>query len=92
VGRLVAIDAFPLKEMRARLTELAEETHVALIDARLLDYYRSLECENIHITLREEAARSWDDIKSGDLLSVAKLKVAREITSYFYRSDRSARK
>jgi hypothetical protein len=60
----VAIDAFPLKEMRPT-DGAGRRDDVALIDARLLDYYRSLECENIHITLREEAARGWDDIESG---------------------------
>jgi prevent-host-death family protein len=81
-------DIVPLKEMRARLTELAEEAcqghekiitrngkaYVALIDARRLDYYHRLERENIHLTLLEEAARGWDDVESGDLLSVAELK------------------
>ena len=81
-------DIVPLKEMRARLTELAEEacqgrekiitrngqTYVALIDVRRLDYYRRLERENIHLTLLEEAARGWDDVEAAKLLSVAELK------------------
>lgn len=81
-------DIVPLKEMRAWLTELAEEAcqgrekiitrngkaYVALIDARRLDYCHRLERENIHLTLLEEAARGWDDVESGELLSVAELK------------------
>ena len=46
----------------------------ALIDARRLDYYHRLERENIHLTLLEDVARGWDDVESGDLLSVAELK------------------
>ena len=81
-------DIIPLKEMRARLTELTEDVcrgrekiitrngkaFVALIDARRLDYYHRLERENIHLTLLEEADRGWDDVKKEDLLSVAELK------------------
>jgi len=81
-------DIVPLKEMRARLTELAEEAcsgrekiitrngkaYVALIDARRLDYYHRLEKENIHLTLLDEATKGWDDVESGDLMSVAELK------------------
>ncbi len=81
-------DIVPLKEMRARLTELAEEActgqekiitrngkaYVALIDARRLDYYHRLEQENIHLGLLDEAARGWDDVEAGDLLTVAELK------------------
>lgn len=81
-------DIIPLKEMRARLTELAEDVcrgrekiitrngkaYVALIDARRLDYYHRLERENIHLTLLEEAERGWDDVEKEDLLSVAELK------------------
>ncbi|ORJ59314.1 type II toxin-antitoxin system Phd/YefM family antitoxin [Geothermobacter hydrogeniphilus] len=81
-------DIVPLKETRARLTELAEEAcqgrekiitrngkaYVALIDARRLDYYHRLERENIHLTLLEEAGRGWDDVEAGNLCSVAELK------------------
>lgn len=81
-------DIVPLKEMRARLTELAEEVcagqekiitrngkaYVALIDARRLDYYHRLEAENIHLSLLDEAAAGWDDVERGNLLSVAELK------------------
>lgn len=85
---IISKDIVPLKEMRARLTELAEEAckgqekiitrngkaYVALIDARRLDYYHRLERENIHLTLLEEADRGWDDVEAGDLLSVTELK------------------
>ena len=81
-------DIVPLNEMRARLTELAEEAcqgrekiitrngraYVALIDARRLDYYHRLERENIHLSLLKDAARGWEDVESGDSLSVAELK------------------
>ncbi len=81
-------DIVPLKETRARLTELAEEAcqghekiitrngkaYVALIDARRLDYYHRLERENIHLGLLEEAAHGWDDVETGQVMTVAELK------------------
>ena len=85
---ITSTDIVPLKEMRARLTELADEAcagrekiitrngkaYVALIDARRLDYYHRLERENIHLGLLDEAARGWDDVEEGNLLTVAELK------------------
>ena len=53
-------DIVPLKDMRERLTELAEE--VCQVQ------------ENIHLTLLEEAARGWDAVEAGKLLPVAELK------------------
>ena len=58
-------DIVPLNQVRARLTELADEvragsekiitrngeSYVALIDARRLDHYHRLEREHIHLTL-----------------------------------------
>lgn len=81
-------DIVPLKEMRARLTELAEEAcqgrekiitrngkaYLALIDARRLDYYHRLERAHLQLTLLDEAACGWDDVEAGDLLSVAELR------------------
>jgi len=81
-------DIVPLKETRARLTELAKEAcqgqekiitrngkaYVALIDARRLDYYHRLERENIHLTLLEEAEQGWNDVEAGEVMSVAELK------------------
>jgi prevent-host-death family protein len=78
-------DIVPLNQVRARLTELAEEvrdgsekiitrngeSYVALIDARRLDHYHQLEREHIHLTLLEEASRGWDDVEAGRLLSLA---------------------
>ena len=78
-------DIVPLNQVRARLTELAEEvreghekiitrngeSYVALIDARRLDHYHQLEREHIHLTLLEEASRGWDDVEAGRLQSVA---------------------
>ncbi|SRR5713226_6330343 len=85
---ITAKDIVPLNQVRARLTELAEEvragnekiitrngeSYVALIDARRLDHYHRLEREHIHLTLLEEASRGWDDIEAGQLLSVAELR------------------
>ena len=78
-------DIVPLNQVRARLTELAEEvrhgsekiitrngeSYVALVDARRLDHYHRLECEHIHLALLEEASRGWDDVEASRLLSVS---------------------
>ena len=85
---ITAKDIVPLNQVRARLTELAEEvragnektitrngeSYVALIDARRLDHYHRLEREHIHFTLLEEVSRGWDDVEAGRLLSVAELR------------------
>jgi len=81
-------DIIPLNQVRSRLTELAEEvrsghekiitrngeSYIALIDARRLDYYHRLEREHIHLALLDEAAKGWDDVEAGHLLSVADLR------------------
>lgn len=81
-------DIVPLNQVRARLTNLAEEvragkekiitrngeSYVALIDARRLDHYHRLEREHIHLTLLEEAQRGWADVDAGRVLSVADLR------------------
>jgi prevent-host-death family protein len=78
-------DIVPLNQVRARLTELAEEvragnekiitrngeSYVALVDARRLDHYHRLEREHIHLTLLDEASRGWEDVEQGRTLSVA---------------------
>ena len=78
-------DIVPLNQVRARLTELAEEvragsekiitrngeSYVALIDARKLDHYHRLEREHIHLTLLDEAAKGWDDVEAGRTLAAA---------------------
>ncbi len=72
-------DIVPLNQVRARLTELAEEvregrekiitrngeSYVALIDVRRLDHYHRLEREHIHLALLEEAARGLEDVREG---------------------------
>jgi prevent-host-death family protein len=81
-------DIVPLSQVRARLTELAEEVHaggekiitrngesyVALIDARRLDHYHSLEREHVHLALLTEAARGLDDVEAGRVTTVAELR------------------
>ena len=78
-------DIVPLNQVRARLTELAEEarigkekvitrngeSYVALIDARRLDYYHRLEREHIHMALLDEAEKGLADIKAGRTIGVA---------------------
>ncbi len=91
-------DIVPLNQVRARLTELAEEvragaekiitrngeSYVALVDARRLDHYHRLEREHIHIALLEEAARGLEDVRDGRVES------AREMLSRHF-SRRSPR-
>lgn len=72
-------DILSLSQARASLSELADQaslgaekiitkngvSYVALIDARRLDYYHSLEKERIHLLLLDEAARGLDDVDAG---------------------------
>ena len=72
-------DIVPLNQVRARLTELAEEvragaekiitrnglSYVALVDARRLDHYHRLEREHIHLSLLDEAVRGLEDVRDG---------------------------
>ncbi len=81
-------DIVPLNQVRARLTELAEEvragsekiitrngeSYVALVDARRLDHYHRLEREHIHLVLLDEASKGWDDVEQGQTLSVAQVR------------------
>jgi prevent-host-death family protein len=81
-------DIIPLSQVRARLTELAEEvrrgrekivtrngeSYVALIDARRLDHYHRLEREHIHLTLLDEATAGWSDVEADRLSTVAELR------------------
>ena len=82
-------DIIPLTKARAKLTELCEqvrrehrekiitkngESCVALIDADQLEHYHRLEREHIHLTLLEEAVRGMEDVASGKILSLKKLK------------------
>lgn len=80
-------DIVPLNQVRARLTELAEEvragaekiitrngeSYVALVDARRLDHYHRLEREHIHIALLEEAARGLQDVRDGRVESAREM-------------------
>ncbi len=80
-------DIVPLNQVRARLTELAEEvragaekiitrngvSYVALVDARRLDHYHRLEREHIHLALLEEAARGLADVHDGRVLSAREM-------------------
>ena len=81
-------DIVPLNQVRARLTELAEEvragsekiitrngeSYVALVDARRLDHYHRLEREQIHLLLLDEAAKGWADVEDGRTLEVAEVR------------------
>ena len=81
-------DIVPLNQVRARLTELAEdvreghekiitrngEAYVALIDARRLDHYHRLEREHIHLALLDEAEKGLEDVEAGRLKSVAEFR------------------
>lgn len=82
-------DIVPLTRARAKLTELCEEVKkehgekiitkngascAALIDAERLDYYHRLEREHVHLTLLEEAVRGLEDVKTGKVLALGKLK------------------
>jgi len=78
-------DVIPLNQVRARLTELAEqartgkekiitrngESYVALIDARRLDHYHRLEREHIHLALLDDAVKGLEDVAAGRTTSVA---------------------
>ncbi|MGH8221883.1 MAG: type II toxin-antitoxin system Phd/YefM family antitoxin [Woeseiaceae bacterium] len=81
-------DIVPLNQVRARLTELAEEAragreklitrngeaYVALVDARRLDHYHRLERELVHINLMDEAIRGLEELNAGPALSVQELR------------------
>lgn len=81
-------DVVPLNQVRARLTELAEEvragkeklitrngeSYVALVDARRLDHYHQLEREHIHIALLDEAGRGLEDLNAGHTMTVQELR------------------
>lgn len=72
-------DIVPLNQVRARITELAEEvragaekiitrngeSYVALVDARRPDHYHRLEREHIHLALLQEALAGIEDVRDG---------------------------
>jgi antitoxin (DNA-binding transcriptional repressor) of toxin-antitoxin stability system len=81
-------DIIPLGQVRARLTEIAEEVHagsekivtrngesyIAIIDARRLDHYHKLEREHIHLALLGEVERGLDDVEAGRTIEAAELR------------------
>ncbi len=85
---IAAKDIVPLSQVRANLTDLAEEvrggsekiitkngeSYVALIDARRLDHYHRLERDHIHLSLAAEAARGWEDVVAGRTLTLEELR------------------
>ena len=82
-----ARDVVPISEARARLTELSDEVvhgaekiltkngaaYVALVDARKLDYYHSLEEEHAGLVLLNEAETGLRQILAGHRVSTADL-------------------
>src|SRR3954463_3525583 len=81
-------DIVPLNQVRARLTELADEvragsekiitrngeSYVALVDARRLDHYHRLEREHVHLALLDEAGKGWEDVEAGRFISASELR------------------
>lgn len=81
-------DVIPISEARARLTELAQDvvdgaaekiltkngaSYVAIIDARKLDYYHSLEQEHANLALIAEAETGLRQVLGGQGLTPAEL-------------------
>ena len=81
-------DVIPISEARARLTELAQDvvdgasekiltkngaSYVAIIDARKLDYYHSLEQEHANLALIAEAETGLRQVLGGQRLTPAEL-------------------
>ena len=73
-------DVVPISEARARLTELADEvvgagaekvltkngaSFVAIVDARKLDYYHTLEIEHAGLVLLDEAETGLRQLLAG---------------------------
>jgi len=76
---IAARDVLSLSQARSGFSDLADqvrggtekiitkngESYVALIDARRLDYFHSLERERIHLVLLDEAERGLEDVEGG---------------------------
>jgi antitoxin (DNA-binding transcriptional repressor) of toxin-antitoxin stability system len=87
-------DIVPMNQVRARLTELAEEvragsekivtlngeSYIALVDARRLDHYHRLEREHIHLALLDEAVKGLEDVEQGRTLSVAQARAKYKVS------------
>lgn len=81
-------DIIPLGQVRARLTEIAEEvragsekivtrngeSYIALIDARRLDHYHRLEREHIHLSLLAEVELGLEDVEAGRTITAGELR------------------
>jgi prevent-host-death family protein len=84
VMSFAAQDIVPISEARARLTELSDEVvagaekiltkngaaHVAIVDARKLDYYHVLEEEHAALVLLDEAELGLRDTLTGKVTPV----------------------
>jgi len=82
-----AQDVVPISEARARLTELSDEVvagaeklltkngaaYVAIVDARKLDYYHTLEEEHASLVLLAEAECGLRELLAGHRVSSADL-------------------
>lgn len=80
-------DIVPISEARARLTELSDEVvagaeklltkngaaYVAIVDAKKLDYYHTLEEEHAGLILLSEAEVGLSQVVAGDRVSNADL-------------------
>ncbi|MEO8629734.1 MAG: type II toxin-antitoxin system prevent-host-death family antitoxin [Betaproteobacteria bacterium] len=82
-------DIVPITEARAKLAELAEEVvrdssekiltkngagHVALIDAKRLDYYHALEAEQGSLSALLEAQKALEDVIAGRMMTAEELR------------------
>ena len=80
-------DVVPISEARARLTELSDEVvggaeklltkngaaYVAIVDAKKLDYYHTLEEEHAGLILLDEAEAGLRQVLAGNRVSAADL-------------------
>lgn len=80
---ITAQDVVPISEARARLTELSDEVvagaeklltkngtaYVAIVDARKLDYYHTLEAEHANLVLLTEAEAGLRELMAGQRVS-----------------------
>ena len=84
-------DVVPISEARARLTELADEvvgagaekvltkngaSFVAIVDARKLDYYHTLETEHAGLVLLDEAETGLRQLLAGQRVNSHELSKA----------------
>ena len=81
-------DVVALNQVRARLTDLAEQAHrgaeklitkngqsyIALVGADRLAYYHRLEREHIHLLLLQDSERGLDDVAAGRVYDIEALR------------------